>query len=302
MRKISQRVGSVIILLIAAHRAHAAVGETIGWGWDYNFCTTTLGAADADGDGLNDWCENALAAAFSPWLIFDEEESTSGQMAHYAVRKGTPAECTVNGYAPQNCVVIFYAMSYFADGGLYGFTDHDGDGEMVLEKLNWDPYDKAWLLDWTFLSAHGYTSPYSAWVPYDQIGYQGNVWGHPTVHVSQNKHANYKSKDACENACFGWWVFQVCEDCDEGVQKRLDIGWGGVRNVGSSAHPLANEVWLNGQVEAYWYRTYTQAGTNGYSTVWYDTSWPTYFCGWRPVSDRTQCGGGYRGKLVAFGF
>src|SRR5262245_61966983 len=67
------------------------------------------GAPDADADGLDDDCEQALAVAFQPRLWFDSGESGYGRRPYFAVKN--------QGFAART-VQVFYLDAFYDDTGV----------------------------------------------------------------------------------------------------------------------------------------------------------------------------------------
>jgi hypothetical protein len=166
-------------------------------GYTYECMVATYSSGDVDGDGILDSCEYELAYAFRPYLSLANNDFDLRREEYWAGKKGD------NDYAVQ----IFYALSYYNDGGdpetLNSYA-HQGDSEWILAQVAY--HGGKWRLQkaklsahWESLSSEGSTET----VGYDGFQYpDGTYRGRPLVWAARNKHANYKSQSACDSGGF----------------------------------------------------------------------------------------------------
>jgi hypothetical protein len=170
--------------------------------------------------------------------------------------------------AATQCLEIVYAIPYNWDlGGPFNIGDHRGDAEMYAvlvarkdPRISHDGEETAPRWDTSWDSArvdagawHGYTEFATAHTcdEYDSTNYRFRVF-HPNVEgvtelwVSHAKHANYFSRDSCNNgACSGILLLDHCWDgCDDAtfslVFNQHYSGAGPLRNAGEESchsHP-----------------------------------------------------------------
>jgi hypothetical protein len=197
------------------------------------------GTPDADADGLDDDCEQALAVAFQPKLWFDSGESGYGRRPYFAVKNQSFAARTVQ---------IFYLDAFYDDTGVT--TGHDGDPEFQLFEVHFSA--GKWLLDSAYLSAHRKSvCDSSDWYAFDRLEYdtasdpQNAFRGRPTLYVAEDKHATYPDLGTCDDGCF----FQ--DFYSRFAQERLDTSATPLasRNVGSTQTKLINKVVFRNQTE-----------------------------------------------------
>jgi hypothetical protein len=179
---------------------------------------------DNDKDWLADECELELAKAFAPLLWFAVNEPCPG---------GEPAWAAKFFNVPR-VVRIVYLPAYYEDCGRpqFGFGGgHAGDSELILVEAIFDAATARWKINQMYLSAHEGEGigERSAWVMPSEVRREvrnGVLNPHPSVWVSERKHANYRSKEVCRKPLIDF------EDCDyEGVQLRFPVQqW---RNLGS---------------------------------------------------------------------
>lgn len=188
----------------------------------YNQCAAT---GDTDGDGFLQACEYQLAALFAP------------QMATYPVADGPNTRETYWSARPDftsqpNAVKIFYAVSWYADGGEVntGYSSHYGDSEfIILTVVNPDPNYARWELASATLSAHWGTAQdatgiYSA----DALEYSDNYKGRPRIWAARSKHGNYRSKAVCDD---GGFLFT--DTCDDNQPETGSLFVASDRNLGN---------------------------------------------------------------------
>lgn len=258
-------IAALAAALVAAPAARADGIDLVGYGDD---CWSD--ASDADQDGLDDGCEQALAYWFMPMLWFDSGESGYGRLPHFAVKNV--------GFAART-VQVFYMNAYFDDTGVV--TGHDGDAEFQIAEVHYS--GGRWYLDWMYMSAHRKSvCDSSAWYSYDQLEYDTSVdprndfRGWPTIYAAEDKHATYNNLETCDAGCY----YQ--DYCSRHAYQHLDqTDWLSGRNVGSTAAPLIDRVDRNGKSE----HLLQDGDFTGWDNQWY-----------RPNS------GGYRPHLDELGF
>ena len=233
-------------------------------GWSAN-CWNS--GNDADGDGLNQSCEQALAAVFAPTVLFDNGEDTDAWVPHFAVKSVDFASKTAQ---------IAYYFSFLKDGGaLFGIGGHDGDSEFAIVEVHFD--GARWMVDFVYLSAHrNAPCDASSWYHYSQLQWDTFFRGWTVIYSSENKHANYASDSTCDAACLG------DENCDPDFFKVPDA----TRNVGQSFGQLMPVVQFGNAFERF-----------------FDVN--QKFCGWQRAGSSTShdgCAGAYHSHLREFGF
>jgi len=260
-------LGAVVALGLCGWVGNAdAAGFTTGQvGWGTN---CWYSGNDADGDGLNQSCEQALATVFAPTEWFDNGEDTDAWWPHYAVK-------SVN-YATKQVSIAYYSGYYRDGGGLFGLTSHDGDSEFVIVEAHLE--GSTWLVDWVYFAAHRNASVCddSSWYPYWNVQWDYYYRGWAMVFVSENKHAAYRSDSQCDGACFGG------ENCDYDYWRVPATN----RNVGQSWGQLMSVVQLGSAYEWFW-----------------DVN--KKFCGWRRggyYADHSGCASAYYDHLKDFGY
>ncbi len=260
-------------------------GDTVAVGADTTPNSTALDASDAetpenpdrDHDGLLDVAETVLAARVAPTLWFAAGEKHAERAEHFAVTPVTLKDGTVG-------VRVLIAFGFLRDGGdpdLAGASGHLGDAELAV--FDWrtsvaiDSVKSAQTavltLELGYLSQHfGTATDTSGWAPamtFDVIDL-GDGNPHPVLYLAHGKHAVYASLGACDLGGLAG-----SDDCGEGFSATvLTLP---ERNLGSRAHPLADEtVGLGGL-------------TDGVDWFW---SGPR-FCGWqvRRAGHRLACVG-----------
>jgi hypothetical protein len=160
---------------------------------------------DIDQDGLSDFCEKNLAAAFAPQLAMTKGSDNLGREPKFAIER-IPNTLKAR---------VMYLLSYYVDRGTSSSAckiapaslcaGHDGDSEWIVLDVWYNPNTQRWLLDQALLSAHtGYNQirrgtslyPTAFFYPADKGGY-------PRVYVAYQKHANYHSDAACDSGSIG---------------------------------------------------------------------------------------------------
>jgi hypothetical protein len=172
-------------------------GIQLSTGDTYQCMVGAYGAGDGDGDGVRDDCERELAHKFRPylavkqppWYSFEGDEDLRRE-EHWA---GTLGETS-------NSVRIFYALSYYRDLGdptCFGCTSHVGDSEWINLHLFYQ--NGFWYVRKARLSAHWReTAESTETVSATNLQFPGDP-GRVRVWVAEYKHANYKSRHACNN-------------------------------------------------------------------------------------------------------
>lgn len=199
--------------------------------WAY--CRSTTQWNDVDRDGITDECEDPLARAFAPTLWESATDDAIGKEPFYSV---SPYPYALGK------IQIIYALSYYRDAGdpLTRSYAHDGDSEFIIVEVVpiGDNFTTNFAVDYVFLSAHWDTEVESS-----QRVHYSNLWFNNDVHrasaevwVAEDKHANYRSRAACENG--GWSPFGLSADeCDDLYYKKPLVDWYPWRgNLGSQYH------------------------------------------------------------------
>ncbi|MHB1265703.1 MAG: hypothetical protein ACYC1S_14980 [Gemmatimonadaceae bacterium] len=222
----------------------------------YQQCVFTPGSVasgGADHDGMLDDCEYEIASTFRPSLIFSVDEPHRGREEHWSVRP------LWNG----PYVEIFFALSYYRDGGFrWMCCGHPGDSEFIVMRiLQPAAGGTKWTAEYVTLSAHynalqDKTSTYYAG---DMQYAGGNYRIRPDVYVSWGKHANYRTKGACDSGGVGF------DDCTAPTRDPSGVWVIGTANLGNSpanipgAMPLLDCVGCrflsppSPHQECYWY-------------------------------------------------
>jgi MYXO-CTERM domain-containing protein len=207
-------------------------------------------ALDADLDGLDDACEEAVVLGFEPELVFGVEESKPARVPFWAARRDGP-----------ETLRLFYALSYLEDAGdpdLGGSGSHDGDSEFIVLRVQYDGAG-SWSLVEGYLSANYQAFCDTAdWLPATAFQWKSDVGGKPLVFVAEGSHANYPSIAACDaGGCFQ-------DHCTDTTREPAGVIAG--RDLGLRTTPIVDDYAINGNSEWYW------------------TNEP--FCGWkRPAGD-----------------
>ncbi|MGH7481937.1 MAG: hypothetical protein ACRELV_07260, partial [Longimicrobiales bacterium] len=194
--------------------------------------------ADADGDGLGEDCEFALAAAFAPLLVVDSTAcnfvrpvSGSGASWEDAASPGRLEGGYLFAVEPADGAVrIVYLPAYTRDCGWSGLKcvvalgdceGHAGDSEVVaVDVVDGQAEAEAggWRAVAVFLSAHCEGEIANAhggggcrWYRGEELG--RFRWPHgrgsgATVWVSSGKNANYPSRAACDA---GHYALDTCD-------------------------------------------------------------------------------------------
>jgi len=255
----------------------SAPGVFLGSGVTPDVCSD---GTDSDGDGVEDFCERNLAAAFAPQLAYSQADNV-GREPHWVARPLSEDEVRVG-----------YLLSYHVDNGTqdpYSCMNflpstwcwgHAGDSEDIFLDVQYDWSSQHWVLKTAFYSRHSNHGVYNAGSNgYPQaLVYPNHPGAYPRAYVSFSKHANYASQPECDAAQYGF------EDCFPNAYARVAAG--ASLNLGSrtvqrlncmaSSDPFYSG---NGAIECYW------TGSQ--------------FAGWQtfqPASDP------YSPKMSSFGF
>ena len=156
--------------------------------------------SDLDGDGLNDQCEYELAHAFRPQLKISSQDQDPRREPYFAVYP------TKQSTVEPDQVQIFYALSYHYDRGspVFNAEPHQGDSEFIVVRVRPSTTLGRWVVNSAFLSAHlGTWTDSSEDLGASELQYSVSVRGRPTVWVSEDKHANYRSQSKCDGGAYG---------------------------------------------------------------------------------------------------
>lgn len=135
-----------------------------GWGDVHCYLTPFW---DPDNDGVDNGCENALAATFAPQMIFtvdcdwDYGIGRMGGEYYFAVERKPSS--------PGFLVRIAYLPAYYRDCGVpaqrislchlfASCNPHTGDSEFMIVDVKYEPSSNHWVTQTVFLSAHCLTS------------------------------------------------------------------------------------------------------------------------------------------------
>lgn len=242
-----------------------AVGVRLSSGDTYQCMVGAYGPGDGDGDTIRDDCEAELAAKFRPYLALKAHDpwyTIAGdddvrREEHWAGRLGDT----------HNAVKIFYALSYYRDMGdptCLGCTSHVGDSEWINLHVYYQ--NGYWFVNKARLSAHWRSSAESTETVLAQdLEFPGEI-GRIRVWVAEYKHANYKSRHACNNG----GVFDN-DDCSgnsfELGNPFYEVEVLSSANLGNSWHQYKNCVRSrktdSPHVECYWEPTARFRGWTG---------------------------------------
>jgi hypothetical protein len=213
---------------------------------------------DIDQDGLSDFCEKNLAAAFAPQLAMTKGSDNLGREPKFAIRR----------IAGTYKVRVMYLLSYYVDRGAAtswcnnnivprsACEGHDGDSEWIALDLWYNATTKRWLLDQAHLSAHTGVNRHPRGTGLYPAGfsYPGGAGGYPRVYVAYQKHANYISDAACDSGsilntdtCQADLYERVFAGDNVNIQSRL------VHRADQNCWPSTNPIYsTNGIKECYW--------------------------------------------------
>lgn len=245
----------------------AAPGIFMGSAVSPTLCFSLTGASinDVDHDGLADHCEDALAEAFRPELVYSPYDCNMGMEPYWAAKYFPVAEgvdrvriaylfayyedCGIPSQYALYCTIGEFMGTYLTYGGILDdkyagifwtanepkCDGHFGDSEFVTIDLMYDTSTHHWRTVSMFFSAHWNTSgDKSRNVLASELEFPGPVpGGYPNVWVSAGKHANYPTRAVCENDG------QIADYCD-GNYLRMRIRASPQYNVGSAQKNLIN--------------------------------------------------------------
>jgi hypothetical protein len=157
---------------------------------------------DDDLDWLDDQCEYELAKAFAPVLAIHPQDGCSQGEPYWAAKYFDDP-----GYGWGEFVRIGYMPAYYVDCGSYG---HNGDSEAIMIDVHQNTATLHWELRHVYLSAHQGTFTNSSDFIRDPSGleFPAHRLAYPRVWVARAKHANYRSRDACNSGAYG---FDSCD-------------------------------------------------------------------------------------------
>lgn len=238
-------------------------GYFLGSGMSATACMSTS-QTDTDRDGLSDFCEKNLAAAFAPQLYYYSADEV-GREPHWVAK---PLSASL--------VRIGYLLSYYRDAGNNSFgcslpgapsscNGHNGDSEGIYLDVIYSSSTGHWMLRTAHYSAHESIRPYDAvkctFISSDVgcvlLEYPNKYRGYPRAYVSQGKHANYANRYECDNGGFGG-----ADICDR-LNTAARVVSGAILNLGSRAvHTPAQDCmessnpsftyYGSGKTECYW--------------------------------------------------
>ena len=264
-----------------------APGVFLGSGVTPDAC---LDGTDSDVDGLENFCEKTLAAAFAPELYYYSGDNV-GREPHWVARPVGEDE-----------VEIGYLISYYRDEGSQAWLcnqpppfhhwsceGHNGDSEAIFLDVYYNWSTLHWVLDEAFYSQHTSYGVFTRGAnPYPtQLSYPGHVGGYPRAYVSQGKHANYVSIASCNSGgAFG-------TDSCESVNTAARVAAGASLDLGSRSHHSVAQNCMVSSNPSYQYY-----GAGRQECYW--TSQP--FRGWIPTSVGGAEAGPYSTRLQERGF
>lgn len=269
------------------------------------FSPSGAGINDADRDGMDDSCEQYLAQRFTPAMSYSPYDCNSGGEPYWAAK-----------YFPNhgNVVRIIYMPAYYVDCGTSNQTisciaasifedalyvaeglagvlvghlpiapenpcnGHNGDGEFVVEEVNYDEDTSHWVLTYAFLSAHWTDkTDASAGVGPNALQFPEVSQGYPLIWVSEGKHANYVSRDACNDG--------HAETCEANPFRGTRLAFDGTHNIGSIQ---ANLISPRSCVTGGPYHVQSP-DAYGVECFWEGGDEPSYrFSGWAPAHQSTD--------------
>lgn len=258
---------------------------------------------DIDYDGMNDYCERMLAEHFRPQLIYHPFDCNMGMEPYWAAKYFE--NVASNPGSNHRVARVAYLFSYYLDcgapsgygvactiQGLFGtaftlggvlpawaigplpVTDEDlcdghwGDSEFVILDIEYNEDTEHWFTASAFFSAHWMTEGDKS----RRVTWQGGLQfpdktgGYPEVWVAHGKHANYPSRDVCEDDG------QFADNC-AGNYPRMRPRYGPQYNVGSMQANLINPgtCVTGGELVQHYPENY------GIECFWLDTP---HFAGW----------------------
>lgn len=245
------------------------------------------GSNDRDNNGILDDCEEDIALALRPIMNFGEYEDCGAHDPYWSISRHPDRP---------NHVQIFYALSYLEDCGTWPLDHHHGDSEFVIiEAMGYGGENSVNPVVWgavnvTF-SAH-FDGPLGSDATATYAAYDLEFPARPNVRVwvSEDKHANYRSKAVCDSGPNGWHTDDCLGDYIGGL---LTIPSG--RNLGNffnvpvPRNPLTRFI------------TDTHSSYPGRSGV--ENYWDgSEFSGWMPAGSREPSATRYNKMLEIYGF
>jgi hypothetical protein len=237
----------------------------------------TGGINDVDGDLLSDECEQWLALKFAPQMIYDAGDDVRRE-SYWA------AKPVKTGF-----VRVFYALGYYFDLG--PVDGHHGDSEHIILDLRYNATTKHWYLAGGKLSRHeDYITLTAGAGGYASIvAYPDRTGGYPQIFVARFKHANYPTRQSCNDGGGAPWpavILFPTDDCSPNSQIfRPEVNVS--RNLGRYAHRLRDCV--------------TSTYSFYQTPVRTECLWSSpYFFGWQ--QDHSTHATGYGEILLAQGF
>lgn len=242
-----------------------AAGVFLGSGVTPDFCF--VGSyTDADQDGLGDFCEKHLAAAFAPELYYSSGDDVRRE-PRWAAR-----------LAPVDKVRLAYLLSYYRDEGSNSFgcnlpfhpsscDGHNGDSEGIYLQVYYNDATQHWVLDSAWYSQHtSYGTDGRARDPnnysiyteeFAPLVYPSHSGAYPRAYVAEGKHANYAHVYECNGG--GDYGTDTCEHVNTADRvaagASLNIGSRGSHSTGQDCMASANpayEYYGSGRLECYW--------------------------------------------------
>jgi hypothetical protein len=210
------------------------------------FYLTGSSHPDRDADGFDDNCELRLAQAFAPMLNFSSTAEGCKEGEAYWAAKFFD---NLHPFETGDFVRIAYLLPYYRDCGTLG---HNGDAEFVQLTVTYIPLTKHWKLINSWISAHAvmgepvgndfipgvFDSNTSSWGSSFEWP-SGRRYSYPRIWISQNKHGDYRSKNACDTGGLLLGAFETCSNAPRDY-GRFRV-WSG-NNIGSYHRQLKNCV------------------------------------------------------------
>jgi hypothetical protein len=291
---------AAVILAFASYTAPAALAASSGPGLNvgYTWASCHSTTQDLDHDGLLDFCENGLAAAFAPGM----QVQPDGDWDNGVVMNGIPYPARLGGdygFAVQEdptgaaVIRIAYLPAYYYDQGSYG-SPHSGDSEFIVVNVAYNASSGRWETENVFLSAHCNAKQLGLSVDWDcqwwdRSSFQwvdGITWGAPIVWVSIMKHANFYSQARCQN----WQGFP--DDCPSAQYfYRFPVDFA-QQNIGSADYPLpwrfdgtptrdcVPPFWNSGRLRQLNPAAYSGSYRECWWSLYSSSGAPTKFTGW----------------------
>ena len=240
----------------------------------------TLASVDSDADGVTDFCEQEVAAAFGPYMNQRTEEFFGESMLLGEYYHGVNQVAGVS-----QTLRLVFLPAYFEDRGtnLPGDDYKPGDSEFFVIDVRFSDVSGRWYTVGAHMSQHG------EWPSYNptQLEYKDNVFqGTPLVYVADLKHAHYPTDRDCDNG--GDWEGTNFGNTDECHGTRILVKYpvDPAFNVGSYAYPLGRQKAR---------RPHPSGMFDPEAT---ESMWAWEFCGWQGCFSL----GGYAPVLEAYGF